>query len=444
MKKTVYRELELIERKLPRHRPLTRYIPAPVLVQSFQRTTHPAAQWYAEAGLGLFIHWGISSVHGSVDLSWGMMADTPWQTANKITPAEYFALAQRFRLERFDPDRWLRAASRAGFRYAVLTVRHEDGYTLWPSDHGEFGTRTHMDGVDLVGPFVEACRKNGLKIGFYYSPDGWYENRDVMSFSYRRSEPASGRQLDVNHEVGASPEKPVGWRDQITEVAHGHIRELLTRYGPIDLLWFSGGPEVISIEELRNLQPGIVLNSRMHGYGDFETPEGVMPYDRPARDIWWERSDMWDPPGWGYHSEAKYRSTAWILSLLAEVRSWNGNLLISWAPGPDGAMPEAYYKRLGELEGWMEHNEESIFGCGAGPYPENCTAPATTRAGSIYLHITSPDVLPASLTDIPRPTSVRILRTGENLGHTYTDRTLVVDPPVKSPKDLNDVIQIVL
>ena len=439
-----YRKLELLAHGPPKHRPLTRYIPAPVLVQSFQRTTHPAAQWFPKAGLGLFIHWGISSVHGSIDLSWGMMADTPWEMANKITPSEYFSLAERFNPKKFRPLEWLKAAKRAGFRYAVLTVRHEDGYTLWPSEFGEFGTHTHLNGIDLVAPFVEACRKSDLKIGFYYSPDGWYESKDVMSFSYRSTGRGNRKHLGINHEIIDLPEKTLCWRDRMTAIAAGQIRELLTGYGPIDLLWFSGGPDVISIEELRSLQPGMVFNSRMHGYGDFETPEGVMPYDRPDKDIWWDRSDIWDPPGWGFHSDQKVRSTEWVLSLLAEVRSWNGNLLISWAPGPDGTMPDAYYTGLAELEDWMGHSAESIFGCEAGPYPESCTIPATKRGRAIYLHFTSPDIHSARLSEVPEPRSVRVLRTGQELEYVYADRVLNVDRPEDSPLVLDEVVQVLL
>jgi len=190
---SAYRHLELSAPREPARVPLTRYIAAPYILQGFSRNTHQAAQWYAWAGLGLFIHWGISSVHGSIDLSWGMMADTPWDrelgNRNKIPPAEYFALADRFRPDRYEPAKWIRAAAEAGARYAVMTVRHEDGYTLWPSRFGSFGTHSHFGGRDLVAPFVTACREAGLKVGFYYSPDGWYENRRFMSFSYRRGEP---------------------------------------------------------------------------------------------------------------------------------------------------------------------------------------------------------------------------------------------------------------
>jgi len=437
-----YRQLELGQKRTPKHRPLTRYIPAPVLTQSFERTTHPAAQWYPDAALGLFLHWGISSVHGSIDLSWGMMADTPWQTNHKITPVEYFSLADRVHPQRYRPHHWLEAAKRAGFRYAVLTARHEDGYTMWPSEYGSFGTQTHFDGVDLLAPFVEACRAVGLKVGFYYSADGWYENKDVMSFSYHSTGRDDRPHRGINHEVIDLPEKPKGWRGALNSIAAGQIRELCTRYGPIDLLWFSGGPEVISLQELRRLQPGIVLNSRMHGCGDFETPEGVMPYDRPDDYTWWERCDMWDPPGWGFHAIQHVRSTGWILSLLAEVRSWHGNFLVSWAPGPDGEMIDEYYSRLAELEGWMKYSAESVFGCSGGPYPDRCNVPATVRDNIAYLHFCSPDIRTARLVDVSRPQEACLLRTGQEISFSYSRRTLIMDHPANRPNELDEVVRV--
>ncbi|MFA6109864.1 MAG: alpha-L-fucosidase, partial [Candidatus Latescibacterota bacterium] len=124
----------------------------------FRRTEHPDAQWFDGAGLGLFVHWGISTVDRGIDLSWGMMADKPWG-GGTITPERYFDLADRFSPDRYDPDRWLAAARAAGFAYAVLTARHHDGFALLPSAYGRFGVRQHLDGLDLVRPFVEACRR---------------------------------------------------------------------------------------------------------------------------------------------------------------------------------------------------------------------------------------------------------------------------------------------
>ena len=323
--------------------------------EPFVRTAHPDAQWFGSAGLGLFIHWGISSVHGGIDISWGMMANTPWDAhlanRNKITPEEYFGLADRFAPEQYDPDRWLAPAAKAGFTYAVMTTRHHDGYAMWPSEHGSFGTKTHLGGRDLVQPYVEACRRNGLKVGLYYSPPDWYWNRQYMTFNYKSRKKAHSPdqpEFGLRHEVVTIPAKPAGWDARYQAYVRAQVIELLTRYQP-DLLWFDGGPNVISIEEIREYNPGIVVNPRMHGYGDFKTPECRMP-EAPI-DGWWELCEIWPACGWGYEIEdgEKYKSLEWFLGRLRQVRKWNGNYLINVAPRPDGSLPDAYYARIAEL-----------------------------------------------------------------------------------------------
>jgi alpha-L-fucosidase len=323
---------------------------------NYVRTTHRDAQWFGSAGLGLFIHWGISSAHGGIDISWGMMANTPWDAAagnrNKITPEEYFRLADRFAPDQYDPDRWLAPAAKAGFAYAVMTTRHHDGYAMWPSEHGVFGTRTHLGGRDLVQSYVEACRRNGLKIGLYYSPPDWYWNRQYMSFNYGSG--ANGRFPDrpdfgLDHKPTTIPPNPDGWDESYQAYVRGQVIELLTRYRP-DLLWFDGGPAVMSIAETRRFNPGIVVNPRMHGYGDFTTPECAMP-DGPI-DGWWELCEIWPECGWGYETPGgeRYRPLEWMLGRLRQVRSWGGNYLINVGPRSDGTLPDAYYRRMAELE----------------------------------------------------------------------------------------------
>ena len=172
-------------------------------------TTHPDAQWYPEAGIGLFLHWSISSVK-SMNISWPMipgknlrskritdpaererivrekdfeLKGKPWE----ITPNQYWAHGQGFQSRQIRPRKMVHAAKDAGFTYMVLTARHHDGFAMWPSAFGEFSTKNYMGGRDLVKPFVEACRKNGLKVGLYYSPPNWHFERDFKNFfSYAR------------------------------------------------------------------------------------------------------------------------------------------------------------------------------------------------------------------------------------------------------------------
>ena len=322
--------------------------------EGFERTMHPDAQWFGSAGLGLFMHWGISTVTAVGDLSWGMMANLPWMdgVTTQIIPADYFAQARDFRPDRWDPDRVLAAAKAAGFRYAVLTTRHHDGFALWPSEHGEFGVRQFASGLDLVGPYVEACRRQGLKVGLYYSPPDWYFNRHYMSFNFGSEDQKSfpgRRHFGLRHEVVKQlPPKPPEHEAAFHTYLRGQITELLTRYGRIDLLWFDGGPPVMSIAELRALQPHIVINPRMHGVGDFHTPELHLPESPP--DGWWELCDIWPCGGWGYTTgHERYKPLSWFLERWSAVQRMGGNLLMNVGPKADGTMPEVYYERMREL-----------------------------------------------------------------------------------------------
>jgi alpha-L-fucosidase len=410
-------------------------------------TTHPDAQWFGNAGLGLFVHWGLSSVVGRIDLSWGMMADTPWDSdkanRNKVTPEEYFGLAEQFNPEKYDPSKWLKAAAETGFGYAVMTTRHHDGYAMWPSHHGSFGVEQHLDGRDLVQPFIEACRDAGLKAGIYYSPPDWYYHREYMSFHYGSGGDARfpGRKhFGLRHElIEELPSPPEGFDEEYRAYVRGQIVELLTGYGKLDLLFFDGGPEVISIDEIRSFQPSIVVNPRMHGQGDYETPEGQRPDPRPEG--WWERCDIWNIGGWGYAGEG-YKPTADILTILAETRSWGGNLLINCAPRPTGEMPDLYYARLSELKAWLEHSGEAVFETDGGPWPEQSNVPVTVRENIWYLHFSVAKVQEACVTGVENPVEVKLLRTGEAVPFHYEKRQLIVSLPQSMLTDLDDVVAV--
>ena len=134
--------------------------------KSYTRTDHPDAQWFPEAGLGMFLHWGLSSVDGNMDLSWGMMAYTPYDgnlfNGNKMKPTEYWKLAERFNPEHYDPRKWLAAAKAAGIRYVVLTTRHHEGFALWPSAFGDFN-RIPITGACRSSPSAPAAIQHSVR-----------------------------------------------------------------------------------------------------------------------------------------------------------------------------------------------------------------------------------------------------------------------------------------
>lgn len=413
---------------------------------AFQRTTHPGAQWFPEAGLGLFLHWGISSAHprGGQEISWAMMKNLPWDPDNRhtVTPREYFALAETFDPQKYDPDKWIAAAARAGFRYAVLTTKHHDGYALWPSDAGDYDTGEYLDGRDLVRPFVEACRRHGLKVGLYYSPPDWHFMRDYMTFNYgsqNRAQYPDRPHLGLDHEPVELTPAPPEYSAQYQQYIHDQVVELLTRYGRIDLLWFDGGPEAIGIDEIRALQPHIVVNPRMHGRGDFETPECRLPESRPEG--WWEVCTIVSR-GWAYKKDEWYQPLGKMLDWLSQTRAWDGNLLLNVGPRPTGELPDVVYERFEEMERWMAHSGQAVFGVKGGPWPEKCSVPVTVRADVWYLHVLTTSEPPVRLQVDAQPQAVRLLRSGTPLPWQVADGAVLIDLPTDLRGDEVDIIEV--
>ena len=331
--------------------------------KQFQPNTHKDAKWFLEGGkLGLFIHWGICTVNGDIDLSWGMMANKPYELNigyNKfISPREYFSLAKSFKPDKFDIDHVLYLAKSAGFDYAVFTTKHHDGFALWPSDYGDFNIGKIMKGVDFVADYVKACRKNGLKTGLYYSPPDWYFFRNNMSFNYAPNFP-EGYHTEIercDYDTELKPaviESPSSdMQKEFEQYIRNQITELLTEYGKIDIMWFDGAASknpCISIEEMRKLQPGIVVNPRLHNTGDFQTFECKMPQTFPSGA--WEYEDIWaEGPWWAYIKGQGYQSAEWALSQYNKVCEEGGNFLLNIGPMADGSIPLICEKRLVELK----------------------------------------------------------------------------------------------
>jgi len=303
-------------------------------------TQHPDAQWWPKAELGMFVHWGISSVHGNIDLSWGMYKDWIFGPES-ITPEAYYALAKDFNPQKYDPKKWVKAAKDAGFNYMVLTTKHHDGFCLWPSDFGYLSTKNYMGGRDLVAEYVEACREYGMRIGLYYSPPDWSIDRPYMAF-------------DGWQEARPMPKFVEDYR---RATVRGQIYELLTRYGHIDIIWFDGpGLDYMSREEIYEYQPHIVIG-RGNGY-DFRSTECILAddekYHKDLEGYWYEHCDQWNCGGWGYTKDEKYKTTEKIIEMFLNTRKYDGNLLINIGPNKDGEFPDVVYERLAEFGEWMK------------------------------------------------------------------------------------------
>lgn len=456
--------------------------------KSATHTLNPDAQWFPEAGLGLFIHWGLASVK-NMDISWPMIPGRPlvdkkldaaeiqrivrekdYNLNGKrpgITPNEYWAMAKEFNPKNYNPELWIKAAKEAGFKYAVLTTRHHEGFALWPSAYGDFSTKNYMGGKDLIKPFVDACRKYGLKVGLYYSPPNWYFDRDYMSFLYGKVYTKNPDLPKVDGDLNPrttmkSDAETKQHQAEYAAMVKGQVEELLTRYGKIDVLWFDGkapvpnGNNVITQEEIRKLQPGIVINPRMHGKGDFITFERNPPQKDPG-DIWAEFCNTWTN-SWANSNTQPFRSNAFVLGQLVSCRAWGVNYLLGVGPTSDGIFPDAVYKNMNVVQGWMKANSASIEKVKQLPVGETASVPATANGNYRYLFAIpefkengkyDQDMLP--VTDITitlkaekKPKSVTLLGSAKSLNYTFANNEISVQLPATLRTNLVDVVQVEL
>ncbi|HWX18689.1 MAG TPA: alpha-L-fucosidase [Candidatus Binatia bacterium] len=449
-------------------------------------TMHPDAQWYPQDGLGLFIHWGICSIK-AMNISWPMIPGRALANRkvsaeereriireddynlngrpNSITPNQYWEMAKDFNPGNYDPDKWMKAAKAAGFAYAVLTTRHHEGFALWPSKYGNFDTKNYMGGRDLLKPYVEACRRNGIKVGFYYSPPNWYFEKDFKDFMYGRGHqmnpefPPLGPDLKprTNHHT---PEEIAAHKAAYEEMVRGQVEELLTRYGKIDLLWFDGrapspnGRDCISIERIRELQPGIVINPRMHGHGDFITYERKLTTDKVA-DGWAEFCNTWTT-SWS-HQNIPFRANGYVLGQYVKCRSLGVNYLLGVGPMATGEFCDDIYQNMAVVSEWMKQNGAAVKGAKPLPSSESASVPATASGNARYLFAVpqfdggeyQQNLLPPAdetftLKGIDKPAGVKLLSTGKELKHAWTNKMLTVQFPASSRTKLVDVVQVSL
>ena len=415
---------------------------------------HPEWAWFRESGLGIFFHWGLASVPPNTGDAWGMVWTEHRDKHNLLrTPEEMFSVAETWNPERYDPEKWMKALARAGFGYAVLTTRHHDGYCLWPSEHGDWDTGEHMEGRDLVKEYVEACRRHGLRVGFYYSGPNWhfdYKNKDFAwppnGINYKHEKVKADPPLAAL--MGYAPPLP-GEGDQ-REMAESteQVRELMRNYGPIDLMWWDGN-SIMTEQELAELQPDIFV-----ARGNIATPEGRHHGSSENVKVtneagwWWElciKSEIQDTPNWHYGAinETNHWDSNKFLSELVRCRALGGNLLVNVTPRPNGEMMDWFYGVCEEMAAWMAHSRESVVGVDLdAPLPtlDKSQNSITVRGQTWYA---MPDETGRVLVeDLHRPKAVTLLRTGEALEFSYETNTLQLTVPKNLQTALPDMVKI--
>ncbi len=348
--------------------------------------------WFKGAGLGLFIHWDHASQQG-LEISWPMVGYNSDGTRmnDPITIEQYNSSAETFDPINWNPRELAALARDCGFRYAVFTTKHHTGYCMFHTKLTDFSIENSPYGKDLVREFVDAFREAGLKIGLYYSISDWHHP------DYPRI--TAG---DLPYVVGQTPPYPgdEAWSCYL-QFLFGHLNELLTNYGRIDLIWFDGDwertPEQWHVKEIANLvrtlQPGILINDRLPGSGDFTTPEQIVPGARSS--LPWE-SCMTMNETWAYDpDDRRYKSARTLIQRLIETVATGGNLLLDVSPRGDGTLPPEQTERLRAIGSWLQRNGESVFGAEPGLAPSQFYGPTTKHGNTVYLHLLSspPDVV---------------------------------------------------
>jgi alpha-L-fucosidase len=341
-------------------------------------------QWWREARFGMFIHWGVYAVPAGIYKGQKINRIGEWiMNRGKIPVAEYQQFAKEFNPVKYDPDAWVRMAKDAGMKYIVITSKHHDGFALFDSKASKWDIVDATPyGKDLLKPLAEACRKYGIKLGFYYSQAQDWNNpggaaaRKVASEGW--ANPDSSK-IDAYTEANSGHWDPAQttktMAQYIDEIAVPQVKELLTNYGDVAVLWWdtpTGMTDEFAekLNALLKLQPNIITNDRLKrpNYpGDFKTPEQRIPNLSELDGKDWETC-MTMNETWGYKSYANnWKSLKTIIQNTVDIASKGGNYLLNVGPKADGTFPQESIELLKGMGEWMKVNGESIYGTTASP-----------------------------------------------------------------------------
>ncbi len=411
--------------------------------------------WWREARFGMFIHWGVYAVPA------GFYHDKPvkgigeWiMNKGKIPMAEYQKFAKDFNPVKYDADAWVRAAKDAGMKYIVITSKHHDGFTLFNSKASDWNiAKASPYGKDLLQPLADACRKHGLKLGFYYSQAQDWNNGG--SAAGGKWDPAQERSMD----------------EYIDKVAVPQVREILTKYGqdiPAVIWWDT--PHDMNAERatklykvIQELRPNLIMNNRLGGgyKGDTDTPEQHIPAKGfPGRD--WETC-MTMNNTWGFKSDDhNWKSTEKLIFNLCDIASKGGNYLLNVGPTAEGEIPAPSLERMAEVGKWMKVNGDAIYGTSPTAFGYELGKPVkgktgygkeadvssgndwrcTTKAGKIYLHVFKwPATGTFELLGLKSKVNAAYLLAGrEQLKFTQTETGVTLTLPAAAPDKIASVI----
>ena len=335
------------------------------------------AQW-RQMKFGMFVHWGPVSLKGT-EISWSRGSGVPIE--------EYDNLYKRFNPVEFSGDGWAKVAKDAGMKYMVLTTKHHDGFCLFDTKQTDYNIMHTPFGRDVTRELAEACRKQGIRFGTYYSTCDWHHPDFPLG------------------SPGGTTHKPHPNLDRYEQYLRKQVTELIRNDGPLVTVWFDVPQEFDAkrgqgvIDYLRSLQPDILINNRTGAPGDYDTPEQVIGKMQTGRP--WE-SCMTICQQWAWKPNDTMKSLKECLQTLVRVVSGDGNLLFNVGPMPDGRIEPRQVARLKEMGQWLAKYGESIYGTRGGPLVNGKWGGATCKDNVVYLHILDPNLDTIKLPGIER------------------------------------------
>ena len=343
--------------------------------------------WFRDAKFGMFIHWGPCSV-GQKEIGWGREAHRPWDINGVQTPRTedpvYDNYYKQFNPSNYNADAWVSFAKESGMKYMVLIAKHHDGFAQFDSKVGDYNIMATPYGKDIIRAYADACHKHGMKLGLYYSTRDWHH-----------------------------PDYLVGDNKKYDEFYRAQVRELLSNYGKVDVMWFDhvGGQDwgKWKFDDLfammYKLHPNLIVNNRAARFcgpripedrgpaspeiakmtqGDYDTPEGSIGAMNIAND--WE-SCIHVGQGWSYHGEDGFRGPEDCIKMLVSCTTGGGNLLLNFGPRPDGTFADGEVKVARAMGVWLKKYGEAIYGTRGGPYRNGSWGGSCHKGNKLYVHV---------------------------------------------------------
>lgn len=329
-----------------------------------QKNWQKRMEGWQDARFGMFIHWGPISLKG---------AEISWSRGSKkynITVEEYDSLYKQFNPVNFNADEWVRLAKEAGMKYIVFTAKHTDGFCMWDTRYIGYNIMHSPFGRDVVKELADACKKQGIALGIYYSTADWWHPDFPHSSRDNKREPSN--------------------LDRYTEYLKNQSAEIIQKYGPILLMWYDYPQDFDSIrgqrviDHIRKVQPDILVNDRTGAKGDFDTAEqrvGNFQNDRP-----WETC-MTIGRQWSWKPNDEVKSLEQCLQSLVRSAGGDGNLLLNVGPKSDGQIEPLQVERLKEMGAWLKKYGQTIYGTRGGPFKPTDWGVSTRKGSKIYVHI---------------------------------------------------------